>query len=140
MLYRQYEAAATLCLEFFGPDMDEASQVILELSRAFPNRGEEALQALEHFDDEYVRAIGYKVRRPRPRPKAVLLVDIVGADGRRSAGGCDPPRRARPARNIELFVARDAAEAKRFWADRKQLGAIAAGPTPSSSTRTSCCR
>ena len=28
VLYPEYEAKRTLCLEFFGPDMDEASNVI----------------------------------------------------------------------------------------------------------------
>jgi FAD/FMN-containing dehydrogenase len=36
VLYPEYKAKQTLCLEFFGPDFDEASRVILELSRAFP--------------------------------------------------------------------------------------------------------
>ena len=36
ILYPEYEAKKTLCLEFFGPDFDEASRVILELSRIFP--------------------------------------------------------------------------------------------------------
>ena len=81
ILYPEYEAKRTLCLEFFGPDFDEASRVILELARAFPfpNEGREALSALEHFDDEYVRAIQYKVKAARAEtPKAVLLVDVVG--------------------------------------------------------------
>ena len=36
ILYPEYEVKRTLCLEFFGPDFDEASRVILQLSRAFP--------------------------------------------------------------------------------------------------------
>ncbi|MFL5263809.1 MAG: DUF3683 domain-containing protein, partial [Anaeromyxobacteraceae bacterium] len=79
VLYREYASSRTLCLEFFGADMDEASRAILEVVRAFPNEGHEVLQALEHFDDEYVRAIGYKTKAPRGEaPKAVLLVDVVG--------------------------------------------------------------
>ena len=34
ILYPEYEVKRTLCLEFFGPDFDEASRVILQLSRA----------------------------------------------------------------------------------------------------------
>jgi FAD/FMN-containing dehydrogenase/Fe-S oxidoreductase len=128
VLYPAYASIRTLCLEFFGPDMDEASRVIIDLARAFPNEGREALQALEHFDDEYVRAIGYKVKAPRGEaPKAVLLIDVVGHDGDQTAGAV---RRVREilARhgNTFLFEAKDAAEAKRFWSDRKKLGAIAA--------------
>jgi FAD/FMN-containing dehydrogenase/Fe-S oxidoreductase len=128
VLYRQYQASATLCLEFFGPDMEEASEVVLALSRAFPDQGREALQALEHFDDEYVRAIGYKVKAPRAEtPRAVLLVDVVGHSAEEAARGVARIRALLAEhRNTHLFVARDPAEARRFWADRKRLGAIAA--------------
>jgi len=129
VLYPEYEAQRTLCLEFFGPDMDEASRVIVQLSQAFPfpNDGREALRALEHFDDEYVRAIGYKVKAPRAEtPKAVLLVDVVGHTAGEAARGVAKIRAVLAEHpNTLLFEARDAAEAKRFWADRKKLGAIA---------------
>jgi FAD/FMN-containing dehydrogenase/Fe-S oxidoreductase len=129
VLYPEYEAKRTLCLEFFGPDFDEASRVILELARAFPfpNDGREALSALEHFDDEYVRAIGYKVKAPRAEtPKAVLLVDVVGHSPAEAARGVARMRAILEAHpNTLLFEARDGAEGKRFWADRKKLGAIA---------------
>lgn len=129
ILYPEYEAKQTLCLEFFGPDFDEASRVILELSRIFPfpADGTEALLALEHFDDEYIRAIDYKVKAPRAEtPKAALLIDIAGHTGEQVALGVERVRlllEKHP--NTELFVAADAAEATRFWADRKKLGAIA---------------
>ncbi|HYG68606.1 MAG TPA: DUF3683 domain-containing protein, partial [Anaeromyxobacteraceae bacterium] len=76
VLHRAWPATRTVCLEFFGPDFDEASRVIVELSRAFPfpNDGRVALLALEHFDDEYVRAIAYRVKSGRAEtPRAVLL-------------------------------------------------------------------
>ncbi|MBM3162257.1 MAG: DUF3683 domain-containing protein [Chlorobi bacterium] len=129
VLYPEYPEKKTICLEFFGHDMDEASRVIVELSRIFPLPfdDEEALLALEHFDDEYVRAIDYKVKAPRPQtPKAVLLIDIAA----RTASEVE-----RGVRKIEellgrypntlMFVARDNAESVRFWTDRKKLGAIA---------------
>ncbi len=128
VLYEAYASSRTLCLEFFGPDMDEASRVILELARAFPNQGREVLQALEHFDDEYVRAIGYKPKAPRSEaPRAVLLIDVVGHTAEETARGVATIRGllARHASTF-LFEAKDKAEAKRFWADRKKLGAIAA--------------
>jgi FAD/FMN-containing dehydrogenase/Fe-S oxidoreductase len=129
VLYPEYEARRTLCLEFFGSDFEEASRVILELSRAFPfpDQGRETLSALEHFDDEYVRAIGYKVKAPRAEtPKAVLLVDVVGhAPGEVERGVARIRALLEAHPNTLLFEARDAAEGKRFWADRKKLGAIA---------------
>jgi len=91
VLYKKYPEKKTLCLEFFGPDMDEASRVIVELSKIFPLPEEdgEALLALEHFDDEYIRAIDYKVKAARPQtPKAVLLIDIAGHRCRGCPAGC----------------------------------------------------
>ena len=128
ILYPKYPVQRTLCLEFFGPDMEEASQVIIKLSEAFPfpNAGREALTALEHFDDEYVRAIQYQVKAPRAEtPKAVLLIDVVGHDAGQAERGVATIRSIlAPHPNTLLFEARDPAEAKRFWADRKKLGAI----------------
>jgi FAD/FMN-containing dehydrogenase/Fe-S oxidoreductase len=129
ILYPEYAAKKTLCLEFFGPDFDEASRVILELSRIFPfpTDDTEALLALEHFDDEYIRAINYKVKAPRPEtPKAALLIDIGGSSDEQANHGVERVRTllARHT-NTLIFVAHDPAEAKRFWADRKKLGAIA---------------
>jgi len=128
VLYPKYQASATLCLEFFGPDMDEASKVIVELSLAFPNEGHEVLQALEHFDNEYVRAIGYKVKAPRgDAPKAVLLIDVVGHTQAEVTRGVGRIREILDRhKNTCLFEAKGEAEAKRYWADRKKLGAIAA--------------
>jgi heterodisulfide reductase subunit C len=92
-----------------------------------PNRGEEALSALEHFDDQYVKAIGYQVKAPRAEvPKAVIIVDVVGHAPEQVARGVESIRSIlAPHANTFLAEARDAAEGKRFWADRKKLGAIA---------------
>jgi len=129
ILYPEYEAKKTLCMEFFGPDFDEASRVILELSRSFPfpADGTEALLALEHFDDEYIRAIDYKVKAPRAEtPKAALLIDIAGSSGQQAMCGVERVRTLLEQHpNTFIFVANNAAEAKRFWSDRKKLGAIA---------------
>jgi FAD/FMN-containing dehydrogenase/Fe-S oxidoreductase len=129
VLYPEYEQMRTLCLEFFGPDMDEASRVIVELSKAFPyqNVEHETLLALEHFDDEYIRAIDYKVKATRPQtPKAVLLIDIAGHAPEEVEAGVERVRALLDKHpNTLMFEARDSAEATIFWADRKKLGAIA---------------
>lgn len=127
ILHRAYPHMLTACLEFFGESMDEAARVILDISHSFPNRGEEALQALEHFDEEYVRAIDYRTKAPKDaRPKAVLLIDMVAhtpeqlSRGRQRFEGL-----LRPYVDTHVFFARDAVEGTRFWSDRKRLGAIA---------------
>ena len=129
VLYPKYEEKRTLCLEFFGPDMDEASRVIVELANIFPYREveHEALLALEHFDDEYIRAIDYKVKATRPQtPKAVLLIDIAGHNEAEVDAGIERVRELLGKHpNTLMFVARDQAEATLYWQDRKRLSAIA---------------
>ncbi|MCL1979909.1 MAG: DUF3683 domain-containing protein [Proteobacteria bacterium] len=128
ILYPAYAKKLTFCLEFFGPDMDEASRVIVEISEQFVNRGEEALMALEHFDEEYIRAINYKFKAARSEaPKAVLLIDMVGHTTEQILRGkATLLKLLQQYANTETFVASDADEASRFWRDRKRLGAIAA--------------
>ncbi|WP_420239683.1 DUF3683 domain-containing protein [Telmatobacter bradus] len=129
VLYPAYQAKQTLCLEFFGADFDEASRVIVELSKAFPFPADhqETLLALEHFDDEYIRAINYKVKAARAQtPRAVLLIDIAGDDEQQTQRGVERIRALLTAHpNTLMFVARNNEEAVRFWQDRKKLGAIA---------------
>ncbi len=128
ILHRAYEKKVTFCLEFFGDDMDEASRVIVKISEEFTNQGEEALMALEHFDQEYIRAINYKFKAARSEhPKAVLLIDMVAHTKEQLHRGIKRLSDLLvPYTNTELFTARDRDEASRFWRDRKRLGAIAA--------------
>jgi FAD/FMN-containing dehydrogenase/Fe-S oxidoreductase len=127
VLHHAYPESLTACLEFFGESMDEAARVILDIAGQFPNRGEEALQALEHFDEEYVRAIDYRTKAARDaRPKAVLLIDMVAHTQDQLARGRERlAKLLSPYPDTHVFFARDAAEAASFWADRKKLGAIA---------------
>ncbi len=128
VLHKAYEKKVTFCLEFFGEDMDEASRVIVEISEEFVNEGKEALMALEHFDEEYIRAIKYKFKAARSsHPKAVLLIDMVGHTTEQVLNGKKRLEQLLiPYKNTELFTAQDSDEAARFWRDRKRLGAIAA--------------
>lgn len=128
ILYKNYPKKLTFCLEFFGDSMDEASRVIVALSDFFVNRGEEALMALEHFDEEYIRAIDYKFKAARSvPPKAVLLIDMVAHNTEQILRGkANLLGLLNQYPNTEIFVAADSDEATRFWRDRKRLGAIAA--------------
>nr|WP_320131291.1 DUF3683 domain-containing protein [uncultured Holophaga sp.] len=129
ILYPEYEAKKTLCIEFFGPNMDEASRVIVDISKAFPfdQVDHETLLALEHWDDEYVRAIDYKVKAARAEtPKAVLVIDVAGHTPEEAARGAQRIHSILEGYpNTIAFGARDSAESKKFWLDRKKLGAIA---------------
>jgi FAD/FMN-containing dehydrogenase/Fe-S oxidoreductase len=128
ILYEDYEFSTTCCLEFFGESMDEASKVISELTQLFEDRSKETLMALEHFDDEYIKAINYKVKAPKSEiPKAVLLIDIVGNTKEELEKGKDKlSGLLKNYENTEIFFAADKAEADKFWGDRKKFGAIAA--------------
>jgi FAD/FMN-containing dehydrogenase/Fe-S oxidoreductase len=128
VLQKAYPYQGTVCLEFFGEDMDEAGRVIAQISRAFVNRGREALMALEHFDEEYAQAIDYKAKAPRRQsPKAVLLIDIVGHSPREIEAGLTRLKKLlADYPNTFMAVAQNDDEAARFWRDRKRLGAIAA--------------
>lgn len=129
ILYTAYEYKTTACLEFYGNDMDEASKVIVAISQSFINKGEEALQALEHFDEEYIKAINYKIKSPDmlKSPKAVLLVDIVAhTEDQLERGRSKLAELLAPYKNTFVAFARDKQESERFWTDRKKLGAISA--------------
>lgn len=128
VLHKAYKKKITFCLEFFGEDMDEASKVIVQISDEFTNEGKEALMALEHFDEEYIRAINYKFKAARStQPKAVLLIDMVGHTSEQVLSGKKRLEKLlAPYENTELFTAQDSDEAARFWRDRKRLGAISA--------------
>lgn len=128
LLHKAYPHQGTVCLEFFGEDMDEAGLVIAQISQAFADRGREALMALEHFDEEYVQAIDYKAKAPRSQsPKAVLLIDIVGHTPEQVEAGLSRLRALLTAfPNTYMAVAQNEQASRRFWRDRKRLGAIAA--------------
>ena len=127
VLHKAYERTRTFCLEFYGQSMDEAGKVILAFSKEFPDRGAEVLTALEHFDEQYVRAIGYRTKAARSEtPRAVLLIDLMGHDDAQIvAGTVKLHKLLAPYTDSVLFQAKDGEEAKRFWADRKKMGAIA---------------
>ncbi|WP_462270416.1 DUF3683 domain-containing protein [Desulfobacter sp.] len=127
ILYPEFAHKATCCIEFFGNDMSEAGKVISQICTRFDN-SDPALMALEHFDEEYIKAIKYKTKRSvGDRLKAVLLIDMVSNNEAILDQGM---------RGIEtildsydktgLSIARDRTEAARYWEDRKRLGAIAA--------------
>lgn len=126
ILYPEFSLKKTFCLEFFGDDMAEASRVITDLVDEFAG-SDPTLIALEHFDEEYIKAINYKTKTVSSnRLKAVLLVDMVSSDTDRIAYGVEAVEEILDRYdNVGLSVAGDAKEAERFWQDRKRLGAIA---------------
>lgn len=127
ILYPEYKYKKTCCIEFFGNDMTEAGQVITAISKGFSSMAP-SLIALEHFDEEYIKAIKYKTKQPvGGRLKAVLLVDMVSNNNLGLEKGIEKlVDILSPYDRTGLSIARDEKEAARFWDDRKRLGAIAA--------------
>ncbi len=125
ILYKPFTHCRTICLEFFGNNLINASKAIVDIL-AFSEKDKTAhLTALEHFDEKYVEAINYRNKSERSEfPKAVLLIDIESDD--------QVPLESYSAKLIEMvkqyntdgFIAKTPAMRESFWSDRKKLGAI----------------
>ncbi len=128
ILHNAFKLKKTVCIEFFGNDLSEAGKVIRSISLAFRDKEKEpCLIALEHFDEEYIKAIDYKAKAAGTgRLKAVLLLDLVSnSPDLLKEGMTRLYRILAPYDRTEATTAKDDHEAERFWRDRKRLGAIA---------------
>jgi len=127
VLYPEFQFKKTFCIEFFGNDMSQAGLVIADISKAFSTQ-RPALMALEHFDEQYIKAIKYKTKTSvGTRLIAVLLIDMVSNNKRQLLQGVKTIETIlEPYDKTGLISAEDDRQAQRFWQDRKRLGAIAA--------------
>ena len=142
LLHKDFPVRSTICLEFFGPDMDNAALCIKELREKFALGGSVCLAAMEHFDAEYCAAIVYKTKTKNTLladnsfgggaqiaaivPKAVLLVDLGATEPKDLESGIGSVQNISARYNgVYVHVAASDIEAKSFWSDRKKLGAIA---------------
>ncbi len=126
VLYRPYQHVNTICLEFFGKNLINASQAIVGIINKFEKHPSVFLTALEHFDEKYVIAINYRNKSDRSDlPKAVLLIDIESDNESEldlsTAAIVDLVKQY----NAEGFIAINERTREQFWKDRKNLGAIA---------------
>jgi FAD/FMN-containing dehydrogenase len=126
VLYTPFTFVRTLCLEFFGKNMINASKAIVDITEAFYKDQDVYLTALEHFDEKYVSAIDYRNKSNRSElPKAVLLIDIECNEEDKLEKGVRFILDLVKNYNTEGFVAKSPEEREKFWKDRKNLGAIA---------------
>lgn len=126
VLYTPFKYAATICLEFFGKDMDLASRAIVDVISLFKKTEKASLTALEHFDDKYIEAIAYKKKTERKEtPKAVLLIDIESNEKKILKEYASKIPDLVQKYNTDAFVAEDENLREHFWKDRKNLSAIA---------------
>jgi len=126
VLYKPFPFNKTLCIEFFGANMSNASKAILAVNSEFKNNPDAFLTALEHFDEKYVKAINYRNKSKRNEiPKAVLLIDVESENNEKLLKACERTVSVISGFNAEGIIAKDEKESKLFWNDRKHLGAIA---------------
>ncbi|MFE8034441.1 DUF3683 domain-containing protein [Thiohalocapsa marina] len=125
VLHRMPEHVRTVCLEFFGTDLDQAVPAIVEVKDFVDASPDVQIAGLEHLDERYVRAVNYATKANRPElPKMVLIADLVSDDAEALAGIADEVIRLANARDGEGFIATSPEARKRFWLDRARTAAI----------------
>ena len=126
VLYKPFKFCRTVCLEFFGNNLINASKAIVDIRNAFHDNDNVYLTALEHFDDKYILAINYRNKSERMEvPKAVLLIDIEGNDHDIVKNAAESIVEMVRKYNTDAFIAEKEEQRNQFWSDRKNLGAIA---------------
>ena len=126
VLYRPFDHCRTVCLEFFGKNLINASRAIVDILNSFAGNNEASLTALEHFDEKYEVAINYRNKSDRSElPKAVLLIDIEGNNEKALVEASSAMIDMVKTYDAEGFIAETESMREAFWKDRKNLGAIA---------------
>ena len=125
VLHRMPAHVRTLCLEFFGTDLDRAVPAIVEIKDYVDDHPEVQIAGLEHLDERYVRAVSYSTKANRRElPKMVLIADLVSDEEEAVDFVADEVIRLANARDGEGFIAVSAEARKRFWLDRARTAAI----------------
>ncbi|MHB9135021.1 MAG: DUF3683 domain-containing protein, partial [Acidithiobacillus ferrooxidans] len=127
LLHRMPAHVRTVCLEFYGSDLDAAVPAIVEVKSYVEGLEHVLLTGLEHLDERYLKAIKYSNKAPRhERPKMLLLADIASDDPGAAGAAAAAVVRIANARGGEGFVATTPESRRRFWADRSRTAAISA--------------
>ncbi len=125
VLHRMPDQVRTVCLEFFGTDLELAVPAIVEIKDFVDNLAEVQIAGLEHLDERYVRAVDYTTKANRRElPKMVLVADLVSDDPAAVDAAAQRVVELAQARDGEGFVAVSAEARKRFWLDRARTAAI----------------
>ncbi len=126
ILHRPFDFTRTICCEFFGQELSEATKSLVEIKSHIDALPGAHLEGLEHFDQKYVKAIEYISKSTRREaPRVVLLIDVSGDDEQIVARACSDICRITSCGNGEGFVATSKEDRKRFWSDRGRMAAIA---------------
>ena len=126
VVHEPYACTQTVCCEFFGQDLREATAAMVGIKAHVDAASGVHLEGLEHFDEKYVKATGYKSKSTRrEQPRVVLLIDVSGDVQRDVAAACSEITRIASGGNGEGFVAVQPADRKSFWEVRGSMAAIA---------------
>jgi FAD/FMN-containing dehydrogenase/Fe-S oxidoreductase len=127
ILHRMPEQVRTVCMEFYGSDLQQAVPAIVEVKDYLDANKDVLLAGLEHLDERYVKAVKYSPKSARRDfPKMVLIADIVGDDEAKVAEAASHIIKLANAREAEGFVAVSPEARRQFWLDRSRTAAIAA--------------
>ncbi len=125
VLHRMPAHVRTLCLEFFGTDLDLAVPAIVEIKDYVDGLNGVQIAGLEHLDERYVQAVDYTTKANRRElPKMVLLADLVSDDASAVEAAAQRVVELARARDGEGFVAASPEARARFWLDRARTAAI----------------
>ena len=125
VLHRMPEQVRTVCLEFFGTDLDLAVPAIVEIKDCIESMPSVQMAGLEHLDERYVRAVGYATKAARHElPKMVLIADLVSDDEAAVSAAAEQMVAIAQGRDGEGFIAISPEARKRFWLDRARTAAI----------------
>jgi FAD/FMN-containing dehydrogenase/Fe-S oxidoreductase len=125
VLHRMPAHVRTVCLEFFGTDLERAVPAIVEVKDYVDAHPDVLIAGLEHLDERYVRAVSYSTKANRRElPKMVLIADLVSDDKASVSFVADAVVRLANARDGEGFIAVSPEARKRFWLDRARTAAI----------------
>ncbi|WP_328983689.1 DUF3683 domain-containing protein [Thiorhodovibrio winogradskyi] len=125
ILHRMPVHGCTLCLEFFGADLERAVPAIVEIKDMIDALAEVQIAGLEHLDERYIRAVNYSTKAARRElPKMVLLADLVSDDEAALKAAAEQVSERVSARDGESFIATSPEARRRFWLDRARTAAI----------------
>jgi FAD/FMN-containing dehydrogenase/Fe-S oxidoreductase len=125
ILHRMPDHVRTLCLEFFGTDLDLSVPAIVEIKDYLEALPGVQMAGLEHLDERYVRAVDYTTKAARRElPKMVLIADLVSDDEGAVDAAAEQVVLLAKARDGEGFIAVSPEARQRFWVDRARTAAI----------------
>lgn len=127
ILHQPLEHINTLCLEFFGHDLDNAVSAIVAIKDSVDDSPDVDLVGMEHLDARYIKAVNYTTKANRSElPKMVLLIDISANNQTSLDDQVDKIITLTHDREGECFVAKLPEKRQMFWKDRANTAAIAA--------------